>query len=208
MSVNGLSSSALLAASLICIGITGPSAHAQDTFYLGAGLGQAKVKDTCADLPSQIVACNDTDTTWRVFGGIQLNKNFALELGYADWGKVDASGGGVSVQVEGKAWDVVAVGILPLDPWIKQASLFGKLGYARWDVTSSDNAAMVLGSVQDNGWGLTFGVGAQFNFTKTVGMRVEWQNYNNLEGSLQLFGSKVDVYSDVDVLSASVLVMF
>src|SRR4029453_14758447 len=54
-------------------------------FYVGASVGQATSTD--CNLPS----CDDKDTSYRVFGGYQFNRNLALEGGYAPLGEV--SGG-------------------------------------------------------------------------------------------------------------------
>src|ERR1700687_2854672 len=91
---------------------------AQDTgnsFYAGGSIGQSKAKDACEGVT---ISCDDKDTAWRIFGGYQVNRNFAVELGYADLGKATASGivSGVNVnaKAEATAFDLVAVGILPV----------------------------------------------------------------------------------------------
>jgi OmpA-OmpF porin, OOP family len=198
----------LLAGLLAAMGVAlSPSLHAQMSmsgFYAGVGVGQSHASDACEGASALGFSCDDKDTAWRIFGGYQFHKNFALELGYADLGKAHGSGvvlgTPISVDVKAKAWDLVAVGILPV---MEQLSLHGKLGFARWDVDASANATGIgSASASDNGTDLTYGVGAQYDFTKQVGMRLEWQQYKDV-GDDNTTGK-----SDVDVISASVLFKF
>ena len=148
--------------------------------------------------------CASAGAAWRIFGGYQFHKNIAVELGYADLGSVEASGVvlgvPVTAEIETKAWDLVAVGILPLN---EQFSLHAKAGIARWDLdTTASAVGLGAVSISENGTDFTFGFGGQFNFTKNVGARVEWQRYNDV-GDSGTTGQ-----SDFDVISASVLFMF
>jgi len=200
----------LLIGVLVTTGLVlSPSLYAQTStsgIYAGVGIGQAEARDACNDLPVGF-SCDDKDTSWRIFGGYQFHKHFAAELGYADFGKFTANatapGASASAEVKAKAWDLVLVGILPAGSF----SVFAKAGIARWDVDSSATVSLTgfgtqSGSLSDNGTDFTFGVGAQFNFTKNIGARVEWQRYTDV-GDSNTTGQ-----SDVDVLSASVLFMF
>lgn len=181
------------------ITFVGP-AFAQDTgFYIGGALGQAKVDVDCTGATS----CDDKDTSWRIFGGYQFNRNFAIEAGYIDFGEASASGptppfGTTSVTQEATAFDVVAVGMLPL---MDRFSVFGKLGFYRAD-TDVSVTNTVLGSVSesDSNTDLTFGVGVRYDFTRNLAVRAEWQRYSDVGIS--------DLESDVDVFSLGVLWRF
>ncbi len=66
------------------------AANAQDAgFYAGGSIGQAKANQGCDGIP---ISCDNKDTSWQISGGYQFNKNFGVELGYVDLGKVTASG--------------------------------------------------------------------------------------------------------------------
>src|SRR5574341_1102866 len=79
------------------------TAVAQDQgWYAGATFGQSKFKDACQGVPN----CDDNDTAWRILGGYQFTKNWAVEFGYTDLGEASASG----ASVEATAFEVVAVG--------------------------------------------------------------------------------------------------
>jgi OOP family OmpA-OmpF porin len=158
---------------LVCALLTGP-ALAQDTgFYIGGAVGQANMDGACEGLPAG-VSCDDKDTAWRVFGGYQFNRNFAAELGYANLGEATASGLGVSAAVEVTAWDLVAVGLLPLG---SNFSVYGKLGMYSGEAELTSNVGI---SEEDSGSDITFGVGVRYDFTRNLGVRAEWQRYNDV----------------------------
>jgi OmpA-OmpF porin, OOP family len=174
---------------------------AQDAaFYVGGALGQAEVDIDCDGATS----CDEKDTSWRIFGGYQFNKNFAVELGYINFGESSASGpvppfGTGSVKFESTAFDLVAVGVLPL---ANQFSVYGKLGLYRAD-TDIDLNVTALGSASrsDSNTDLTFGIGARYDFTRNLGVRAEWQRYSDV--AADDFGE-----SDIDVISLGVLWRF
>ena len=53
-------------------------------FYVGAGVGQSKIE-------ADDINFDEDDTGFKVFGGYQFNKYFAVELAYIDGGNADKS---------------------------------------------------------------------------------------------------------------------
>ena len=176
---------------------------ATPNFYAGASFGQTKAKSVCNGVVAAGLSCDDSDTAGRIFGGYQFNRNFALELAYAELGKVNASGVVATVPQSGnwkaRSWDMMAVGIMPLS---EQFSLLGKLGVALWRLDSTLTPTGI-GSVQQSpsGTSATYAVGGQYDFTQRVGMRVEWQKYKDI-------GNDAGVKSDVAVFSLGALYKF
>jgi OOP family OmpA-OmpF porin len=171
-------------------------------FYLGGSVGKSKGKDACG---SAATTCDDTDSAWKLFGGYQINRNFAAELGYTDLGKFTASGVvrgiNVSARFEAKAWELVGIGSIPFG----KISPYGKLGLYRGEVkgraVGSLGAVSVTASDKDTNTDLTFGLGVKFDFTSNIGIRGEWQRYQKMGGD--------DVgKSDVDVLSVGLMYRF
>ena len=150
--------------------------------YLGATLGEAELKDACQG----VAGCDDKDTAWRILGGYQFNRHFAAEVGYHDLGKTSAPSGAAEATV----WELVGVGTLPL---ASQFSLYGKLGVYRGELEAA--------GIDESNTDLTYGVGVQYDFTKAIGVRGEWQRYEKLGG-----GALVE--TDADVLSVGVLYRF
>jgi len=190
----------LLTAGLLALVAVSTPALSQDTgWYAGLGVGQSKAKDACTGVAGPGISCDDTDTAWKIFGGYQFNANFGAELGYTDLGEVSATFAGFgSATIESKGIELLGVGTYPIN---QQFSIFGKLGFFRWDVDANDGTGLV-GSVSDSGTDLTFGFGVKYNFTKNVALRAEWQRYTDV-GETNTTGM-----ADVDVLGVSVIIKF
>ncbi|MDH7451946.1 outer membrane beta-barrel protein [Luteimonas composti] len=134
-------------------------AHAQDTgFYAGAGAGQALVDERAYD---------DEDTAFSVFGGYQFHRNFALEAGYTDFGKLEPRGEGSNLELASAS--LTAVGILP---FTEKFSGYAKAGFQRWDL---DRAIPGLtGTAKDDGTDPVYGLGLQYRFNDLVALRGEY----------------------------------
>ncbi len=157
-------------------GLAGPASaqmggNIMSSAYIGASIGQSDLGDACGGLSS----CDDKDTAWKVFGGYQINRTFGVELGYTNLGEVSVPGAGAEVT----AWELLGIAAIPLGP----VSVYGKLGFARGEVKGTG----ALAGVSDTSTDLTYGIGVQYDFTKQIGIRGEWQRYD--------FDDKVDVLS-------------
>jgi OOP family OmpA-OmpF porin len=193
------------------------SASAQ--WYGGGSVGQSRINydagNVAADLAAASVvgtaAVSKTDIGLKLYGGYQFNENFALEGGYFNMGRVASLNGtitspGVSrtftAKGEGQGVNLDAVGILPMSNGF---SLLGRVGAAYFQykntLTVSGAAISGYGNVTSSKVLPLVGIGAQYDFTKTVSGRVEVQRYmkvgNNNTGS-----------GDLDFYSAGVLFRF
>ena len=184
----------LLAAVLGATVMTAPSvsmaqARGDTGWYAGITLGQSDVKDVdCAGF-----SCDKKDTAFRILGGYQINRNFAAELGYQDLGKVTLSAPGVSFNIKANVWELVGIGAYP---FANQFSGYGKLGaYHGESKASAAVAGFGSGSLKETNTDLTFGLGVQYDVSRELGVRGEWQRYKNIGGD------NVGGKSDVDVLS-------
>lgn len=209
-----------IAAALLTLGNTG--LYAQDQgWYMGVGAGQSKANQSfgCSDLSGDPFFLNanfscsskDTSTGAKVFGGYAFNEYIAAEVSYVDLGKFTLSASGasgatpVTVDESAKArgFSVDAVGTWPITPKI---GLLGRIGLFRWTLDTSGNATIggVPSSSNDkpSGTSVDFGVGAKYDFSKSVGVRVEFQRFNSI-GNNDTTGK-----SDVDLLSASLIYSF
>ena len=171
----------------------GPALAQDSGWYVGATIGQSKAKDACEGLSD----CDDKDTAWRILGGYQFNKNFAVELGYTDMGEVSASAAGFNASVEAAVWEVVAVGSWPFTP---NFSAYGKLGMYRGETDFTTNLPGIPNESESN-TDLTFGIGVRWDFTKNLGLRAEYQIYQDVGG-----GNIGE--DDLDVISVGVIWKF
>lgn len=186
---------------------TGPALAQDMGFYIGGALGQSSVDLDCTGTTS----CDDKDSTWKILGGYQFNRNFALEFGYADLGAATAStpafflpGFGIvpaaNLKIEATVFELLAVGILPI---ANRFSLYGKAGLFRAETdTSVSFANGISESESDSATNLTFGAGVRFDLTKNLGIRLEWQRYMDVPEAV------TDSESDVDVMSIGVIFRF
>jgi OOP family OmpA-OmpF porin len=206
----------LAAAAALAMLLAAPAWSQERGFYLGGSVGRAEAKDVCentTDLGVNI-SCDDNDVGFRLFAGYQVNRHFAVELGYADLGEATSgvvTSGGISANasVSAVAWDLVAVGSFPL---MERFAIFGKLGIYRAESELSGggtvrtasapiNASPVSFRGEETNSGLTFGAGIGYDFTRNFGVRAEWQRYQEVGGG--------DIgEADVDVLSAGILYRF
>jgi OOP family OmpA-OmpF porin len=158
-------------------------AQAQSPWYIGASLGQSELKDACTGVPS----CDEKDTAFRILGGYQINRTWAVEVGFADLGKASDPTG----EIKGNAWEIVGVGSFPV---ANQFSVYGKLGFFRGELKG--------GGLKETNTDLTYGAGVQYDFARNIGVRGEWQRYTSLGGGA--FGGD----TDADVLSIGVVYKF
>jgi OOP family OmpA-OmpF porin len=166
--------------------------------YVGAGIGQSQAKDGCNGVGGAGVTCDDKDTFFKLFGGYQVNRNFALELGYNNLGKIKASGPGDTAEIASTVWELSVLGAFPV---MDQLSIFGRLGGYRGETELSGGATGDKTTTD-----LTFGFGLQYDFNRNLGLRGEWQRYQKIKARNDATGAEAD--SDVSVLGVSVLWRF
>lgn len=173
------------------LGLAAPAAHAQsDTrlrmdphLYIGAGIGRSETRDFCVPLGG---ACDAKDMSWNIFAGYQITPNFAVEIGYNDFGKATSSGfsiGGApgAITSESTALEIVGLAGAPLTDTF---SIYLKAGLYRFDTDAVGTGSAVGLAVSDDGTGGTFGVGAEYSFTRNLAARLEWQRYLKVTESI------------------------
>src|SRR5665647_1718793 len=143
---------------------------------------------------------DNNDYGYKLFGGYQFNKNFALEAGFFDLGQFGYTAttvplGTLSGNIRLKGVNLDLVGILPL---ADKFSVFGRLGMQYAQVkdnftTSGAVAALTNPNPNKDALNYKFGVGAQYDFTKSVGLRVEAESYR-INDAVNNFGN-IDMYS-------------
>lgn len=167
------------------VAVSTPALSQDVGWYAGFGIGQSSFDDPCP-AGFGITSCDDSDTSWKIFGGYQFNTNWGVEFGYVDLGKISFSGPGFSGSADADGLEVVGVGTYPINP---QFSIYGKLGLFNWDASANVSGF----GASDSGTDLTLGFGVQYKFTKNLFGRAEWQHYDDV---------------DVDVLGISIVFKF
>jgi OOP family OmpA-OmpF porin len=178
----------------IALAMASPLAAASDTGFYGAvDVGQSKVKDFCnlsnanlASIGVTSLACDDKDTSYRLSLGYKINNNFSVEGGYLDAGKISGTMAGTYLATpytgrivsEDTEFQFAVIGSIPV---ADNFSFFGKIGMARWDVTTSVSAtvasATAAGSASDTGTDLLWGIGAKYDLNKSIALRGQFESH-------------------------------
>lgn len=155
------------------------AAFAQTGFYIGVEAGAASVKDQAQELANGLVrelggsaaVTQDTGIGFaRFFGGYQINKYAAAELGYLNSGEATANFSGVTggaatytgnVKLSVSGFDLSAV-VKPFDQRGLER-LFFRAGLTSYEqkivVSASSNGSAASGTTTNSGTGTIFGVG-------------------------------------------------
>lgn len=166
-------STALLAVAALTVA-AGAQAQSDYSFYgpgasyvgLNAGRSDFSLGNGIGVFPS-----NKRDTAYNIYAGSYFNKNFGLELGYTNFGKVNRAGG--STKAEG--FNLSLVGALPLSP---SFNLLGKVGttYGRTDVSAAPFSGVASG--RERGFGLSYGLGAEYAFNPQLSAVLQYDQHN------------------------------
>jgi OOP family OmpA-OmpF porin len=184
-------------------------------WYVGANAGQsrAKIDDTritgdllAAGFSTTALKDDDLHFAYKLFGGYQFNRYFALEGGYFDLGRFGFTANtnplaGLTGETKLKGANLDAVGILPLTD---KFAAFARIGYS-YSYAKDDFAgygAVVVQNPQpsEHSSNYKFGFGLQYAITQSWGVRAEAERYR--------VNDAVGNRGDVDLLSVGLLYRF
>ena len=146
----------------------GSTAVLAGPFYFGASAMKTNLQ--VDDLGGSFDA---SDTTYKAFVGFRFMKFLGFEASYIDFGSLDDSSSGIDLSVDATAYDLFAVGVLPLG---KHFELFAKAGLFKWD-RNADASGATSGSESDSGSDPVYGAGAAFIIGKHIGIRIEYETF-------------------------------
>ncbi|HAF44260.1 MAG TPA: hypothetical protein DCK83_04770 [Gallionellaceae bacterium] len=173
----------ICAATLLCTATVTPVMA--EGFYAALDVGQTNAKDTCTGA----AGCSDSSTALRLAGGYQFTPMWGTEVSYATYGK--ASLGGTFGDWETNGMQAAGIGTFPV---AESFSVLGKVGVAR-----IQHKAAGATSTKTN---LAYGIGAQYDFSKGIAMRVQYERLGNV-GDANTTGQ-----AKASLLSAGVLYRF
>ena len=163
--------------------------------FIGASAGQSTFDISCPAGSS----CDDTDTAYKIYGGLEVNEYISMEVGYADLGETSVTGATTGT-AEVNGMTLAMVGTFAVSPSI---TLIGRGGM---NILNLEVNGPIAGTPTNNegdtdvAWSL--GLGAQYNFTKSVGLRVEYERFFDV-GDADTTGE-----TDVDLISAGIVFKF
>jgi OOP family OmpA-OmpF porin len=168
------------------------AAEKDNFWYIGGNIGQSRAKIDDASISSALTGAgftssiNDDDKgdAYKLFGGYQFNKNFAVEGGYFNLGDfgytaTTVPAGSLNGKIKLQGLNIDGVGMLPLS---QKFSVFGRLGLqyaeAKDDFSSTGAVpAPTNSSTNKNGFNYKAGLGVQYDFTQSLGMRLEAERF-------------------------------
>lgn len=173
--------------------IASPIAVAADLGgYIGGNIGRSKAHFDEAAIAAQVraagpvttsISSDDKDWGFKLFGGYQFHRNFAVEAGYFDLGDFSftattAPPGTQTGEIKVKGGNLDLVGSLPIT---ERFSAFGRVGaiYAktRDSFTGTGAVVVVNPNPSDREWSYKYGLGLQYDFTERLGVRAEAERY-------------------------------
>ena len=158
-----------LAAAVLACGMTAAHADNERGLYLGVGVGQFNIEVDDVDTTDELRQAFDSDdTVFKVFGGYRFNPFIGIELDYIDLGGPEDTVENVKVKAEINGVAPYLIGTLPLGP----IEAFARVGYYFYDVEISGED---LGSVDDSGEDLVYGVGVGLTLFEHLHARLEYE---------------------------------
>lgn len=162
--------------------------------FVGASIGQSTLDVSCPAAS----ACDDTDTAWKIYGGLEVNEFISMEVGYVDLGEATITGTTTgSAEVNGMT--IAVVGTYAIAP---SFTLIGRGGMNILNLEVNETTGGVPSNDGDTDVAWSLGVGAQYNLNKSVGFRVEYERFFDV-GDADTTGE-----ADVDLISAGVVFKF
>ena len=201
---------------LVIAMMAGPMAVADDSgWYIGANAGQSRATIDNDRITRNLLGSgfttnaltnDDRDIGYKLYGGYQFNRYFALEGGYFNLGKFGYTAyttpqGSLTGEIKLQGVNLDVVGLWPITD---KFSLFGRVGvnYAKaQDQFVGTGAVLVTNpspSARDTNY--KFGVGAQYALTESLDVRAEVERYR--------INDAVGNKGDIDLISAGLVYRF
>ena len=195
---------------------TGSIAMAEDVgWYLGASGGKTYATIDRGDIRSNLIGAgflkaeidgDERDSGYKLFGGYQLSRNFALEAGYFNLGEFGYTAttlpaGGVRARLEIEGINLDFVG---LHYFNEKLAIFGRMGvnYAESDVRFTDSGLAHVFDAHENDRDLHYklGFGLQYSMTPALDLRLEAERYR--------INDAVGETGDIDMASIGLVYRF
>jgi OOP family OmpA-OmpF porin len=189
------------------------AAHAQEAnyYYCGLSAGQSHLQLNEIDTTNSLLGTGNgaalqghelQDAAYKILGGYQFNRNFALEAGYFDLGKFTYSATSPTgtlngtYEVEGLNLDLIAT-----VPMGERFSAFGRIGAQYANTRDSFSGTGTLtpanGNPSKRDTNLKVGVGLQYDISPSMQLRAEAERYR--------INDAFDNRGDINVFSLSLV---
>jgi OOP family OmpA-OmpF porin len=165
-------------------------AAANPSFYVGGNLGKSDFKINC----EAGLSCSNPSVNFKLLAGYQFSPNFAVEGAYANFGTVKASDDSFREKARLHSFTLAGLGIIPLS---SEAQLFGKLGvhFSRGKLDVEYPYEGISASDSGHKTGLLLGAGVQYDFTRNLAGRFEYERLNFGSDTLLADKHNLNVFS-------------
>ena len=130
--------------------------------YVGLNVGRPRLNVPCGTGYS----CDDPNASVYLYTGGLINETVGAELGYINIGSADRSGG--STRSQG-----VKVSLVLRAP-MGAFNVFGKVGGNYGETRVSSNPLSGVAAGKARGWGVSYGIGAGYDFDRQNGIVLEY----------------------------------
>lgn len=187
---------ALMLAVTAVAALAAPLAIAQNQsgWYAGVNLGRtgASIDDdritrglAGQGLVTTSIDDRDQDRGYKIFGGYQLNRNFAVEAGFFDLGSFGYTArtvpiGSLTGDIRIKGVNLDLVGIWPITD---KFSALGRVGvtsartHGSFSSTGAASVPYANANPSERATNVKFGAGVMYDFTPSLGVRLEAERY-------------------------------
>lgn len=183
--------------------------------YFGLSVGQSQARIDQERITASLLAggatttamaVDERDTAYKLFGGYQFNKNFALEGGYFNLGKfgftsTTVPAGTLNGQIKLQGVNLDLVGTLPLtERWSAIGRVGGQYAQARDSFSGTGAISVANPNPSKSEFNYKAGLGIQYAFSPSLLVRGEAERYRVNDA----VGNK----GDVNLYSVSLVIPF
>ncbi len=175
----------LLAATLAAPAVASANWLADSGPYIGAGGGFAHNRDFAQTLVVPFTNRDRGHAAWKAFVGYAFGPFFRIQASYENLGEstVTTPIGVTTVRDRGYNFD----GIINI-PLVHKLSLFGEAGAGRFHSRTATPTSLVR---KWNGFHPDYGAGLQYDLTRYVAVRGEWQEFRIPNNDTQLYSGSL-----------------
>jgi OOP family OmpA-OmpF porin len=175
----------------VAVAATSMTAVAAESSQGYVGISYSKVDiDTGISSPTGTAVLDEKDNSIKLFAGLNIDENLAVEAHYIDFGEASLSGnngdtfveGGVtyqflttaSIKVEAESYGVSGLYKFNVG---NDITPFVKLGLHKWEAKATVNAGSVTGSGTVDGTDPFYGLGVSASVFENIDIRAEFERF-------------------------------
>lgn len=160
-----------------------------DKGYIGVSYAKAEI-DTGISSTTGTAALDEKDNSIKLFAGLNIDDNFAVEAHYIDFGEASLSGNNgdtfveagttyqflttASIKVEAESYGVSGLYKFNMD---NNITPFVKFGFQKWEAKATVNAGSVTGAGTVDGTDPFYGLGVSAPVSENIDIRAEFERF-------------------------------